>query len=225
MAFRSSVEAWRPLAEQFASDAPTDFLLDWIEKESGGNRCNLTGSLGFSEVGLFQLDMRDASLGITMEELRRGCEGQRDIGATEDDQVRAMSSGIDFINKLKRSAHAKLNAVGVDWDESTPDFWALVRLQHAAGGGATNGWLNSATAKLGRGPKNWDEMVANGQGNRHWSDVSAENGSWAAGYAPGILGSLAKLSRGEIMLISFAAIAGLAGAFYFDRWLGSGKAV
>ncbi len=180
--FRDSVEYWRTFAEAFADVAPTDFLLDWIDKESGGNRCNLTTSLSFHEVGLFQLDPGNmARAGTDEPTLRSGCNGQTDNG-TADDQLNAMATGVAYVDALKALAHQKLANVGVDWDESTADFWALVRMEHAAGEGAVDAILARAASMLGRGPTGWDELIANG-GRTHWTDVSAENGSWGAGFA------------------------------------------
>jgi hypothetical protein len=230
MAFSPRVEVWRPLAAQFTADAPTDFLLDWIEKESGGNRCNLTTSAGFPEVGLFQLDpgnMREA--GTDQDALRAGCDGQNDVG-TANDQLVAMSTGVDYIKALKALAHQKLSNLGVDWSEGDPGFWSLVRLQHAAGESAVDSWLNIAATNLGRGPQNWDEFIANGccdgRGRGyfdHWTNVAAEDGAWAQGWVPST--NAGGLTRGEIVLISITSIVAMIGAIYFDRWLNVGKSV
>jgi hypothetical protein len=222
MPFRSSVEAWRPLANAYAADAPADFLLQWIDGESGGNRCNLTTSAGFPEVGLFQLDPGNAAMaGIDQNQLRANCDGQVDRGTDEDRQF-AMASGVEYVKALKILAHAKLQAVGTDWAESTPDFWALVRLQFSAGAGATDKWLAQATAALGRGPASWDEFVANvtpSQYFNHWSEVAFANGQYGAGYGGG------GLSRPEVVMIAAASFLGLIGALKFSRWLASAEAV
>jgi hypothetical protein len=55
-------------------------------------------------------------------------------------------------------------------------------MEHAAGEGAVDAILARAASMLGRGPTGWDELIANG-GRTHWTDVSAENGSWGAGFA------------------------------------------
>ena len=223
MAFSARVEAWRLFAEMFAADAPADYLLDWIEKESSGNRCNLTTSAGFPEVGLFQLDPGNAArAGTDQATLRSGCEGQSDNG-TDDDKLVAMSTGVEYIKALKALAHQKLSNVDVDWDESTVGFWSLVRLQHAAGEGAVNFWLKQAAQNLGRGPKDWDEFIANGRGDGrgqfdHWTNVAAENGAWAEGFS-GSGSSGGRLTTIEKILVAGAAIAGLIGALYADRWL------
>jgi hypothetical protein len=183
MAFSQRVEDLRPIAEAFVADAPADFLLDWIQKESNGNRCNFTTSAGFPEVGLFQLDPGNMAMaGTDQATLRSGCDGQVDNG-TADDLITAMSTGVDYVNALKALAHQKLDSVGVDWDESTADFWSLVRFEHANGLAAADGLLARAANNLGRGPTGWDELIANG-GRNHWTDVAAENGAWAAGYNP-----------------------------------------
>ena len=230
MPFSAAVEAWRDLATQYAGDAPPDFLLDWIAKESGGNRCDPSG--GYTdgngvwqpEVGLFQLDTGNAAqAGVSLAALQANCSGGTDVG-TADDQALAMSSGVDYVKALKLQTHQYLSAVGVDWDESTPDFWSLLRLQFAAGPGATKSWLTAATASLGRGPAGWDEFVSGADNSsNHWVQVAAENGGWAAGWAPSIFGDSKPLSPVEIGLIAVASIAAIVGAIYFDRWLHVGK--
>jgi hypothetical protein len=225
MPFRASVEAWRPLADAYAADAPADFLLSWIDTESGGNRCNLTTGAGFPEVGLFQLDPGNAAVaGVDQSRLQANCAGQVDRG-TDADREFAMASGVEYVKALKILAHARLQAVGTDWDESTPDFWSLVRLQFSAGGGATEKWLGQAAQALGRGPANWAEFVANvtpSQYFNHWSDVAFANGQYGAGYSPGLLGGL---SRGDVVMISLASMLGLYAALRFSRWLTPGEAV
>jgi len=225
MAFRNRVEAWRPIAEQFVGDAPTNFLLDWIDGESGGNRCNLTTSAGFPEVGLFQLDPGNAKLaGTDHDTLRLGCSGQNEAGGTPDDQFTAMATGVEYIKALKVLAHQRLRAVGTDWNESDPGFWSFVRYHFSAGSGAAQSALQRATAKLGRPPSSWGEIVENGSPSSHWADVATRNGLYALGWSPSIFGG-GGITRGEIVLISIVSIAALFGAISFDRWLNVGKPV
>lgn len=208
MAFQASVEKWRALASQYAADAPTDFMLDWMSKESGGNRCNLTTSAGFNEVGLFQLDAGNAAMaGVDLGTLRNGCTGQTDTSGTDDDQTLAVSSGVDYVKALKALTHQRLTNAGADWDESTADFWSIVRLQHAAGTGAMANWLAAATANLGRGPANWSEFVsASGAQGNHWIDVSAENGSWGAGFSPTFLDTILGINSSWLIAAGFAGL-------------------
>jgi hypothetical protein len=213
VAFRDPVEFWRPYADAFNGDVPTDFTLDWIDKESGGNRCNFTSSAGFPEVGILQLDPGNMAMaGTDQETLRAGCTGQFDASGTPDDLNRAMSTGIDYIKALKNLTHGK-----VDWPENSTDFWSLVRLQHAAGIGATDQSLAIAKNNLGRAPANWDEFIANGccpPGRfSHWADVAAENGSWAAGFQPSVLATFS--SPKWLTWLGLAAT--LLGAWWFER--------
>lgn len=217
MAFQASVEQWRDLASQYAADAPIDFMLDWMSKESGGNRCNLTTSVGFNEVGLFQLDAGNAAMGgVDLGTLRNGCTGQTDTSGTSDDLTLAVSSGVAYIKALKALTHQQLIAGGTDWDESTADFWSLVRLQHARGTGGVATWLAAANANLGRGPVNWAEFVsASGATGNHWIDVSAENGSWGAGFAPTFLDTI--LGANSSWLLVAGVIGLVAGAWLTTR--------
>ncbi|MGH7177013.1 MAG: hypothetical protein ACREJC_06520 [Tepidisphaeraceae bacterium] len=222
MAFSSRVEAWRPLAEQFVNDAPTNYLLDWIRGESGGNRCNITTSAGFPEVGLFQLDPGNAkSGGVDHDTLRLGCSGSTDVDPSPENQYVAMATGVSYINYLKKLAHQRLRAIGTDWDENDPGFWSFVRYHFSAGSGAAQSALSRATTALGRAPTSWNEIVANGSPSAHWADVATQNGLYALGWFP----SSAKLSRTEIALMAVAGLASVFGAMAFDRWLHAGKAV
>jgi hypothetical protein len=216
MAFSPSVEKWRPLAELFIADAPTNYLLDWIRGESGGNRCNVTTSAGFPEIGLFQLDPGNARLGgIEQDALRVGCSGSSEIDDSPALQLLAMSSGVEYIKALKTLAHKRLQAVGTDWSETDPGFWAFVRYHFSAGSGAAQSALSRATTALGRAPTSWGEIVANGSPSQHWAEVSTANGLYALGWAPGG----GTLSRGEWALMALAGILGVAAAMRFDQWL------
>ncbi len=211
MAFSQAVEAWRSLAAEYSSDAPTDYLLDWIRTESGGNRCDLTTSAGFPEVGLFQLDPSNAAAaGTDHTTLRQGCNGNQDVGS-EGDRRTAMATGVAYVNELKRRTKTKLEAVGSSWPETDPGFWAFVRLQFSAGEGAAKHWLSLATQALGRGPANWAEFVeASGAGSNHWIGVSAANAQYAVGFSPSI-------SKQKVALWLFGVLGFLAGAVFYDR--------
>lgn len=214
MAFPQSVERWRSRAERFSAIAPTDYLLDWIRTESGGNRCNLTTSAGFPEVGLFQLDPGNAATaGTSHEVLRRGCSGQQDVDPSDENLDTAMQTGVDYVNRVKAATHARLRDVGTDWEESDPGFWALVRLTFSAGTGAVTSWLRTAAQSLGRGPIDWDEFVsASGASGNHWVSVAADNALNAVGWQPpGLFGG----GRGLVWLAGIFGVIG--GAVLFER--------
>lgn len=216
MAFNRSVEVWRPLAEQYADVAPPDFLLAWIHVESDGQRCNITTSAGFPEVGLFQLDPSNAaSAGISQDVLRLGCSGSTDNGS-DIDRALAMSSGVEYIKYLKRLVHQRLQVLGTDWSESDPGFWAFLRYHFSSGSGAAKQALGRATTALGRAPTSWDELVAYGSPSAHGAEVSTTNAEYARGWSPGGGG----LSRTEIVLMALASIGAVAAAIRFDCWLG-----
>jgi len=217
VAFPDAVEQWRPYQDQFSGDVPTDWALDWMRTESGGNRCNVTTSAGFPEAGLFQLDPGNATMaGVTQDQILSGCQNGRDVG-TDSDRMFAVSSGVDYIKVLKSMAHAKLQNAGTDWSESTPDFWALVRLQFSAGLGAVDTWLAASVDSLGRGPQNWDEFVSSsGAAGNHWIDVAEANGALAAGFVGSPFGSV---TTGDLVLAGIAAVLGVIGAYYLQRRL------
>jgi hypothetical protein len=181
--FPAAVEQWRSLVSDNAGDIPVDFLLAWIQRESGGNPCSYTT---MRESGIFQLMPPDNTNqgGTTEAALRAACSGSSQSAArqlTSDELDEQVKSGIRYVNYVRGVAHKKLDAAGVTWDEANPDFWRIVKLQHAYPG-PTAGWLATATAQLGRPPASWAEMRAANPGAR--ADV-LNNAEWVGGFGAG----------------------------------------
>lgn len=186
MTFPAAVESWRSLFASAACDLPTDFILRWIERESAGLPCNLETATGQDEIGLLQIMVpNDTSLiGIDESTLRQHCNGQSTTADWNSDDINiAVSSSVAYIRALRDLAHAYLQSVGTDWDESTPDFWSLVRLMHAEGIHQQSR-LQDAASTLGRPPSSWDEFVMNSSHSTHWVNVAADDGAYAAGFSP-----------------------------------------
>jgi hypothetical protein len=164
--FSPQVEQWRgPLNQYGGGDLPggEDFLLAWIDKESNGDTCSYTS---MHESGVFQLMPPDntARGGTTEAALRSMCSGGSGSATRSptDAEIQVqIQSGLQYIRYLRDVAHQKLDAAGVSWDESNPDFWRIVKLQHAYPA-PTAIWLAAATAALGRVPDTWDEFVQYG---------------------------------------------------------------
>lgn len=180
--FSPTTEAWRPLVESYAGDIPVNFLMAWIERESGGNPCSYT-SMG--EAGLFQLMPPDniAQAGTSVGALRAACVGstqQRSRALTVDEMNEQVRSGVQYVNAMRAIAHAKLDANGVDWSEDSPDFWQFVKLQHAYPG-PSSGWLANATMQLGAPPANWAEMRSTISGY----DTVLANAEWVGAFGAG----------------------------------------
>jgi hypothetical protein len=136
MAFPPSVEFWRQHLEG-RSDAPMDFLLAYIQRESGGNRCStgFTGPQNF-EAGIGQIFFQNGGggvvNGVTLAQLRSGCNGQTPTRAPTAEDIEAnVSSFLIDIENFRAKSHAQLSGAGAPWDdEALEDFWMLVKMQH-----------------------------------------------------------------------------------------------
>ena len=204
--FDASVERWRSRVAAAAGDLPVDFLLAWIQRESDGNPCSYTS---MHESGIFQLMPPDNMItgGTTEAALRPACSGQSATrsftNAELDEQVR---SGIRYVRAMRDVVRKKLAKTGVNWSESSPDFWRVVKLQHAYPG-PTEAWLAGARAALGRAPATWAEMRSTISG---YATV-LNNAEWVGGFGGGggsaSSGSTVKL---VIILGTLAALATMA---------------
>ena len=91
------------------------------------------------------------------------CVSGRETGATfdslssdqQDEQVRA---GIQYVNYCRQRAHALLDQFGYSWDESTGDFWSLVKMVHVAPGVIPK-MLQAGIDGNGAPPSSWDELT------------------------------------------------------------------
>jgi hypothetical protein len=175
MGFSPAVEIWRSVIEQYAGDLPVEFLLAWIQRESAGNPCSYTS---MHESGIFQLmppDNTDQG-GTSEAALRTACIGssqQMSHALTDAEIQEQVVSGIRYVNYVRAVAHHKLDAAGVNWPETSADFWKVVKLQHAYPG-PTAGWLASR-------PATWADMRSNISG---YSSV-LDNAEWVGAYGEG----------------------------------------
>lgn len=155
--FRASTEQWRPLLQRFGAGLPVDFLLAFVDEESGGNVCSL-GIPGV-EAGLFQtFHPSDDRFGATFAQLRAACSGPvlaRQL--TPDEQVLQVQVGIAKVRDLYARARATLAAAGATWLESSTDFWKWVKLGHGLPAMQSE-LMQQITRRLGRAPRTWDEF-------------------------------------------------------------------
>lgn len=175
--FPVSVLRWSPLLDKYGGAYPRNFLYSWIKKESDGNPCSYTT---LRESGIFQLmPPGNTTEGGTSEAaLRAACVAStqqlaRPLTAAEnDEQVR---SGIRYLDYAKGYARQY-----VDWPESSPDFWRMVKMVHVA---------PARVKQYAPGTKNWAEFraraAAGGNTPASWLDNAEEVGSYGAGFSGG----------------------------------------
>lgn len=138
-----TTERWRRKLERIAGWVPVDFLLAWVDTESGGIP-TITTTLG--ERGLFQVHPDEVEmLGLTQDEFMR---------LTTDPDL-AMRYGVKAAKLYAYQAKKDLAKVGVAWHGR--DFWKLVKLYHGAYG-MPSAVLNAFARVNGRGPENWPEL-------------------------------------------------------------------
>jgi hypothetical protein len=224
--FPARVEAWRPLLAQYAGDIPVDFLLAWVQRESNGNVCSYTR---LRESGIFQLmppDNTNAG-GTTEAALRTSCIGNTQLRlrpATPAENTLQVTSGIRYVEYARARTRAKLAAAGATWSESSPDFWMAVKLYHALPS-ALN-YLQTYTKIYGRPPRNWAEFTSVIPSADTRSLAWLENARWVGSFGLPTQGPItadpneAAMTGDEVFLVGIAAILGLAGAIYFNRWVG-----
>lgn len=155
--FRPSVEQWRPLMQRLAGDLPVDFLMAFIDEESGGNPCSL--GIPNVEAGIFQtFHPPDDRFGATFGQLRAACSGPVLFRQMEpDEQELQVSSGVGLVRDLRNRARAALAAVGATWPEATTDFWNFVKLGHGLPAMQTD-LMRQMASSLGHAPRTWNEF-------------------------------------------------------------------
>jgi len=157
-AFPASVEQWRSRLAEQGSDLPLNFLLGWLKHESGGNPCAL-GIPGV-EAGMFQTyHPADDRYGASFAELRAGCSGGSIVNPSAINRDLQVKSGLNYVRGKRDAARRHLAAVGASWSESSPDFWAMVKQEHALPCVAVE-LLPLVRRKLGRAPATWAEFRA-----------------------------------------------------------------
>src|SRR5271163_997129 len=155
MTFNATTEAWRPTVQAYAGDLPIEFLMAWIYRESNGSPCSWTK---YQEAGIFQLMPPDnvTQGGTTLALIHpvppcaAGAQTSIWFNDLSPDQANEqVRSGVQYVNYARTRAHQFLTANGgQDWDESTTDFWTLVKYYHNLPGTIAAG-LAAAAVDLG----------------------------------------------------------------------------
>lgn len=146
--FSPSVEFWRQTLEALRNGVPLVFLLSWLQKESRGNACS-TGFTGKQdpldgkfkyEAGIGQQYFEAATRaalddvmvhGVSLRALRAPCSGQTQTRPlTSDEKAANVRAFLGDVAKFRATSHVQLASAGINWPESTDDFWMMVKLQH-----------------------------------------------------------------------------------------------
>ncbi len=173
--FKASAEQWRSRFVDIAPDIPQDFLIAWLNNESGGNPCSL-GIPGV-EAGIFQTyHPADDRYGATFAQLRQGCSGSTLVDPSAVDYELQARHGINYVRGKIAAAQTHLFAAGVNWPMDSSDFWIAVKQEHALPCVMAD-LLPRVTRKFGP-PANWDTFR-----NQALSMAPSEMGSGCAGFA------------------------------------------
>jgi hypothetical protein len=222
--FRASAERWRAAFRTLGPDLPIDFLIAWLDKESGGNPCS-TGIPGV-EAGIFQtFHPADDRFGATFAQLRQGCSGQTVVDPSQVDFDLQARHGINFVRSKAATAQAHLSAAGVSWSRSSSDFWKGVKMEHALP--CVMGDLLPRVARKFGPPRDWDTFKRQAlsldpsemgtgcanfarspsvRGLRNRLEDTMFNAEEVGKFGGGVLGAVGKLGiLGPILLLGVAA--------------------
>lgn len=155
--FMPGAERWRSQLASMAPDIPTNFLIAWLEEESGGNPCSLgITTPGKQEAGIWQtMHPQDDKYGATYDQLRQGCTGQTVTDASAVDNT-AQMAGINMVRDYMARTTAQLAAVGVPWGPDSSDYWKAVKSIHGLPC-ILSDLLPRVVAKSGP-PATWDDF-------------------------------------------------------------------
>lgn len=198
--FRSSVEAWRPLVTQLANGKPIEFLLAWLDKESGGFPCDYTYK---NEAGIGQLDPSNmVSVGTNVGEqhpspcpsIALGCVYKGPCPAsshaikysdlTDDQRVKQVQPWLDYVDKCIERAQTGLAQYGYNWPDTSTSFWSMVKMGHVAPARIPVMLAQGLGCNLGNPPADWDALMFCGpfpDTPQSWTDNAGSVGSYATG--------------------------------------------
>lgn len=186
--FRASVEAWRSLVTQYANGKPVEFLLAWLDRESGGNPCDYTKLF---EAGIGQLDPSNmASVGTSVDEQHPSppcVPGVRTISSfdalTDQQRVWQVVPWLDYVDQQIDRARTNLAQYGYAWSESSTSFWSMVKWGHIAPAYIPRILAQGIICNGGVPPADYDTLMAcNPSLPTNWVDNGRKVGSYATGF-------------------------------------------
>jgi hypothetical protein len=139
---RDRFRALLPLLDRHRGDIPLDFLLGWIDVESGG-RIDRTTAPPLDERGFFQIHVEESRY--------HKLEHQR-LTTDPDYSVRSGIHVVSFYAALARKRYPWI-------PDGSELFWRVVKLQHAMGSGLARGLLK-AMRRHGVTPTTWEQIKA-----------------------------------------------------------------
>ena len=198
--FPPAIEQWRSaLATAAGIDVPVDFLLAWIDIESGGNPCNMTTETGSQEAGIFQLMSpgNTSVAGTTAAQLwpqppcssanSGGGGGQATFAAMTDAQrSEQVRSGLQYVRSCMAYVDAALAASGYSgapgWTSRDWSYWALVKWVHIAPAYIPS-MLQAGMAGAGGIPVDFNDMIqyATTPKPANWVTNATSVGAFGAG--------------------------------------------
>jgi hypothetical protein len=145
------VERWRGYVAKYLSDAPEDFILAWINEESGGNPKDRTA---LDERGIMQVMPSEATdMGMSPVDFDFLLLGDGDPGYDPD---RHFQISTKLVRYKQRVADAYLKKFGVDF--SGQDYWTFVKLVHGLPSIAHDG-MAAFVAANGHEPASFDDFA------------------------------------------------------------------
>lgn len=189
--FRSSVEAWRPLTTSLANGKPIEFLMAWLDKESGGNPCDYTV---LHEAGIGQLDpsnMASVGTNVSQQHPSPPCvpntrtTNVRYADLTDDQRVQQVQPWLDYVDKCIDRASSELAQHGYsNWTPDTTSFWSMVKMGHVAPARIPVMLAQGLACNAGTPPVDWDALMFCGpfpNTPQSWTDNAGTVGSYATG--------------------------------------------
>src|ERR1044071_5384075 len=156
--FSAKAEQWRDVLAQMAPDIPTNFLIAWLDEESGGNPCSLgILTIGKQEAGIWQtMHPQDDKYGASYDQLRLGCNGQTLVDPSAVDKT-AQMAGLNMVRDYMQRTDGLLAQNGVSWDRSSADYWKAVKSIHGLPC-VLGDLLPRVIAKPGAPPASWNDF-------------------------------------------------------------------
>ena len=167
-----SAEDWRPLAETMAGDIPIDFIIAWIDKESGGNPCNRTTDPLLFEVGIGQFcTAGDCADNLTMAATTSAAQhpvppcipGANSYATyaslSPSQQTDQMQALVTYIKNARNRVDDYLSSAGTIWIDNGEDYWKLVKMVHALPHAIVVG-LPACTAATGQPCDDWNGFAS-----------------------------------------------------------------